>query len=546
MNTRSAAGIECVRNYHQRTKHHLDRYADGPGFLDWDQQPDPFRRFGGSPLFLLPLTFDHLPDPTLGELERQLSYKPLQNWGLTEISSLLRHSLGLSAWKAYGPDRWALRCNPSSGNLHPTEGYLIIKGLPKLKSGVYHYAPHEHALELRAAFKPDSESIMAPTAEILLGLSSIPWREAWKYGERAFRYVHLDLGHAIGALDYAAATLGYRLEPVSTNWQQLTRLMGFDRDQDFANTEREHPDLLLRLTSDTAADMPSPLSWWLIQAEAADWQGQANRLSKHPRHHWPIIDEVSDAIAHSEGKSKISHGENDFPSKMATSDIPARQLILQRRSAQAFSGQRSLPKRDFICLLDSLLPRQTAVPWRAWPYLAQIHLVLFVHRVDEITPGLYLFPRRPEILETLTGEMDRQFSFEKPEEIPHHLPLYRLTIADTQQAARIISCHQDIAADSFFSLGMLAEFDNALETQGAGGYPGLYWEAGLIGQALYIHSESLGVRGTGIGCFFDDLVHELLGLSTTRFQSLYHFTVGEPKDDTRLQTLPPYSHLSRS
>jgi len=51
------------------------------------------------------------------------------------------------------------------------------------------------------------------------------------------------------------------------------------------------------------------------------------------------------------------------------------------------------------------------------------------------------------------------------------------------------------------------------------------------------------VRGTGIGCFFDDPVHELLGLDDTRFQSLYHFTIGGPIVDDRLQSLPGYFHL---
>jgi hypothetical protein len=60
---------------------------------------------------------------------------------------------------------------------------------------------------------------------------------------------------------------------------------------------------------------------------------------------------------------------------------------------------------------------------------------------------------------------------------------------------------------------------------------------------LYLEAEAAGVRGTGIGCFFDDAVHELLGLSGLRYQSLYHFTVGAPLSDGRLQTLPPYGHL---
>ena len=45
-----------VYAYHQRTKHSLQAYAKGPQYLDWDQQPNPFRRFAGAALVELPLT----------------------------------------------------------------------------------------------------------------------------------------------------------------------------------------------------------------------------------------------------------------------------------------------------------------------------------------------------------------------------------------------------------------------------------------------------------------------------------------------------------
>jgi hypothetical protein len=50
--------------------------------------------------------------------------------------------------------------------------------------------------------------------------------------------------------------------------------------------------------------------------------------------------------------------------------------------------------------------------------------------------------------------------------------------------------------------------------------------AGMIGQVLYLEAEAAGVRSTEIGCYFDELVHEVLGLSDNQFQSLYQFTVG--------------------
>jgi hypothetical protein len=68
-------------------------------------------------------------------------------------------------------------------------------------------------------------------------------------------------------------------------------------------------------------------------------------------------------------------------------------------------------------------------------------------------------------------------------------------------------------------------------------------ECGLLGQVLYLEAEAAGLRGTGIGCFFDDAVHDLLGIRDTTWQSLYHFTVGGPLEDARLRTEPPYRHL---
>ena len=71
---------------------------------------------------------------------------------IRSLSRLLQYALAISAWKQAGATRWALRCNPSSGNLHPTEGYLLIGALPGLGDapGLYHYAPREHGLERRA------------------------------------------------------------------------------------------------------------------------------------------------------------------------------------------------------------------------------------------------------------------------------------------------------------------------------------------------------------------------------------------------------------
>src|SRR5207247_8895317 len=121
------------------------------------------------------------------------------------LSRLFDYALALSARRQAGVKRWALRSNPSIGNLHPTEGYLLIGAVSGLAStpGLYHYAPKEHGLERRADCPAElfAELLHAfPPQAFLVGLSSIHWREAWQYGERAFAYWQPDDGHAIGTV----------------------------------------------------------------------------------------------------------------------------------------------------------------------------------------------------------------------------------------------------------------------------------------------------------------------------------------------------------
>jgi hypothetical protein len=111
---------------------------------------------------------------------------------------------------------------------------------------------------------------------------------------------------------------------------------------------------------------------------------------------------------------------------------------------------------------------------------------------------------------------------------------------DCRETSQLVSCHQAIAADGAFSLGMLTDFAASLAGRGAWWYRRLFWEAGVLGQVLYLEAEAAGVRATGIGCYFDDAFHELLGLRDHTFQDLYHFTLGGPIEDQRLITLPPY------
>ncbi|TVR60531.1 MAG: SagB/ThcOx family dehydrogenase [Candidatus Competibacteraceae bacterium] len=526
--------------YHQASKHHLDRYAPGPGGLDWANQPDPFRRYAGAPRVELPLRADSLATPfaAVRRGDRPTAY-PLER---DALAILLELSLGLSAWKQHRGSRWALRCNPSSGNLHPTEGYLVCPALPGLAAGVHHYLSHDHVLEQRAApNSPNWGSELSGGA--VVALTGIHWREAWKYGLRAYRYCQHDGGHAIAAVAYAAAALGWRARLLA-GWgdDELAALLGLDRAEDFADAELESPEVALWVGPEPP---PVGLSPGAL-ADGLSFTGQANRLS-HAQIDWPGIKDVDRAAHRPRAIPSPAFQAPSQPPLAVESDDPikAATLIRQRRSAVAFDGVTTLSAERWFGMLDALLPRRDAPPLDGWPWPPRVHPLLFAHRIDGISPGLYLLARTDEALAELRQALHGEWVWSKIEPVPAHLPLYQLAASDARDAARVISCHQDIAADSCFAVGFLTAFAGPLR-DAPWAYRELFWETGVLGQILYLEAEAAGLRATGIGCFFDDAVHRLLGLDGLAWQSLYHFTVGGPVEDRRVRTQPPYAHLRRS
>ncbi|CAA7611955.1 SagB/ThcOx family dehydrogenase [Magnetospirillum sp. UT-4] len=530
MSTEAAADI---RTYHRRTKHAPQRYALGPAFLDWDSQPDPFRRFEGARRVALPLCPD-APTPPFAALGEAM---PPAALGPQALGLFLELALGLSAWKQAGEARWALRNNPSSGNLHPTEGWVVLPPLPGLgeAAALYHYAPHDHALEERCRFQRPPT---LPAGGFLVALSSIPWREAWKYGERAFRYCQHDVGHALAALSYAGACLGWRVRALAAPGDDaVAALLGLDRPDAHHPFEAEHPDLVAMVTPAAAAEIA-------LDRPPGEWSGTANRLGEdHER--WPVIDAALKLAAKPE-TAPLPPPPAAAPPAPGSGE-PAATIIRRRRSAQRMDNRTAMALPAFLRLLAATRPDAARPPFAALPWPTRLALALFVHRVEGLEPGLYALIRDGDSLPRLRQAMSPRFRWQLA--VPESgLPLYLLEPGDLRATASGLSCQQAIAGHSAFSLGMVADFARTLAEEGDWAYRRLFWEAGAIGQALYLEATAAGLSGTGIGCYFDDSVHQLLGIDgdALDWQSLYHFTVGGAIEDTRLDTLPPYAHRPTS
>ncbi|KAJ8748993.1 hypothetical protein K2173_013433 [Erythroxylum novogranatense] len=567
--------LNQVLTYHNQTKHSFTNYARGPYGLDWANQPNPFRRYVSAPLLPLvhlPTDSDNPSAPSFGPLYHSLfkSLPPPQPISKSTISQLFYDSLALSAWKTTGFSTWSLRANPSSGNLHPTEAYLIAPPIGSLSDSAFvaHYAPKEHSLELRASVSPEFFPKFFPDNSFLVGISSIFWREAWKYGERAFRYCNHDVGHAIAAITIAAAGLGWDVKLLDgLGFEELERLMGVYNYQGFRIPSRpvkgkmpeiefEHPDCVLLVFPNGVNDFDvnyEELSSAIMEFENLTWKGKPNMLSKE---HicWDIIYRTAEAV-----KKPLTPAlrlmvdpfqGSGICSERSYKGLSVRHVVRKRRSAVDMDGVTKMERETFYQILLHCLPsgsgngvkqkRQLAMPFRALSWDAQVHAVLFVHRVNGLPNGLYFLVRNEDHLDQLKKATRAEFKWAKPEGCPVDLPLYELARGDCQQIAKRLSCNQDIASDGCFSLGMVSHLEPALRQKGVWMYPRLFWETGVLGQVLYLEPHAIGISATGIGCFFDDPVHELLGLKGSNFQSLYHFTVGGPVLDKRIMSLPAY------
>lgn len=537
--------IAGVCAYHRLSKHAADRFAPGPDFLDWDAQPDPFRRFEGARRTALPLRFDAA-TPPLAALDA--APPPPAPLDLAALGLFFELALGLSAWKEFEGQRWALRNNPSSGNLHPTEGWALLPALDGLgaQPALYHYNPEAHALEerRRIARLPDLSE-----GGFLIALSSIPWREAWKYGERAFRYCQHDVGHALACAAMAAACLGWRVRALTAPGDaRLADLLGLERPDAGHHGEREHPDLLaLVAPGRSGAGLSSePDLSGMVTTEA--WSGQANRLSEE-HFVWPALERAlvetvrpdAPPQAFSAAPAATDAAAAAAPAAPVLSPptgeaTPAALVIRRRRSAQRMDGTTALGREAFHRMLMRALPDPGRAPWNSYPWPPRLALALFVHRVEGVAPGLYALIRDPRSFARLKAACSPAFLWRELSDCP--APLYLLAEADLQRTASGLSCRQAIAGRGAFSLGMIADFERTLIEDGAWAWRRLFWEAGIIGQTLYLEATAAGLSGVGIGCYFDDEVHRLLGLRDggLEWQSLYHFAVGKALEDARLRT----------
>ena len=425
------------REYHEATKHSVDSLRGSPHSLDWANMPDPFRHYEGVPVLDLPAD---PPAPGIPVVD-----------GAGFLSQLLFYSAAISGSKRVPSTRakYALRVNPSSGNLHPTEFHFRTRGLQDWPDGQYHYRVSSHMAEQRAL------GDFGTSAPIVFLLTSIAWREAWKYRDRAYRYCLHDVGHAWQSLELAARAMG--CEVFAT---------GQFSDDDIGRAWRLSPDEWPMMVVEVHPPHATTVTWF---------GGEANRLSDETIEH-PLIEEI--------------HAVTKQLAPVAPV-LPVGAVARQRRSALDFvGGDRSMSRAQLSAILAAATTQF-------------VQLYVYVHRVEGMEPGVY-----------------RGWE--------------QVRSGDQRVVAAGLSLGQDLAGNACVAFSMVADLDRATNGFGDRGYRYAHFEAGAIGQCLYLAAEAHGLQATGIGAFYDDDVNRYLELEPGR-QVIYHFAIGYAVPDPRLK-----------
>jgi SagB-type dehydrogenase family enzyme len=486
--------------YHELTKHSAESLRRTLHYLDWANMPNPFRHYEGVPVVDLPAD---PPAPQISALEvlEGKTGNTLARDGAEFLSQLMFYSAAISASKRVPSTGaiYSLRVNPSSGNLHPTEFHFCTRGLVDWSDGLYHYRPSSHMAEQRA-IGDFGAKLVNNSAPLIFALTSIAWREAWKYKDRAYRYCLHDIGHAWQALALAARSMGCE-----------SFAQGHFPDDRVAETcllsADEWPMLIVGFHG------PSIPVHKLDAIEPVMFGGQPNRLSEQ-QEPYALIERIhiatkltSESTIPSLNEPKVSGRGEVRLSPHISPNRSFGDVVRTRRSALDFKGGReSISVPQLVTLLSPTLEGFFA----DFATLRFVRLYLYVHRVEGLEQGVYRF-------------------------WPEHAELERIKAGDQRLVAAALSLGQDLAGNACVAFSMIGDFESAVRCYGDRGYRYVHFEAGALGQRMYLAAEAVGLRATGIGAFFDDEVNRYLGLSPELGQVVYHFAIGYPVPDARLE-----------
>ncbi|MFN2606683.1 MAG: SagB/ThcOx family dehydrogenase [Acidimicrobiales bacterium] len=193
---------------------------------------------------LLPLPAAALPDVALADaLAARLSCRRFTADGLApeQLAAVLGAGYGVAGRVLLGRAELLERPVPSGGGLYPLELYVLVRAVPGLSPGAYHYAPQHHGLE-DLGTGPIPPAVLSrlflgqpylAAAAAMVVITAVLSRSLDKYGDRGYRYVLFEAGHVAQNLNLAAAACGLGACNAGGFFDaHLGDLLGLDPDQE--------------------------------------------------------------------------------------------------------------------------------------------------------------------------------------------------------------------------------------------------------------------------------------------------------------------------
>jgi len=477
--------IRAALDYHEATKHSAKSVRMSPHFLDWANQPLPFKIYSGLERIPLP-AFSERDVPALAAIADPAPPAAALP-DLVSLSRVLQLAAGITKRKGPPGRELLLRAYPNTGALHHVDLYVVAGELPGLPAGVYHFGPHDSALhrlragDLRAVLVEASGGCPEIShAAVVIASASTWWRNAWKYQARAWRHVFWDGGTLHANLLAAAATEGLGPRVVMGYADAaLDALLALD-------PRREGSIALVPLGRSPGPAPPAPVPNELGLA--------VERLSRSEVD-YPAIREAQAASALRDGAeaaawraaaasapAPVPHGPLLPLEPLGGDALPRDSLdavIRRRGSTRIFDPKRSLGFEELSTALDHAT-RGVGADFLGPPPASLLDLYLIVHAVEGLAPGAYVYHGAERALELL-----REGRF--------------------RLAAGRLALGQDLAADAAVDVYSMTDLPRVLERLGNRGYRAAQLEGGITGGRLYLAAYALGFGATGL-TFFDDEV----------------------------------------
>ena len=402
--------IEAAWRYHNLTKHSYQSIRADRHYLDWSNQPSPFKIYPSLEPIALPRSLVQTLAPALEVVASAgAEFAGEKKPDLARLASILYYSAGVTKHKTYPGGELYFRAAACAGALYPTEVYVVCGDLDGLSAGVYHFNPGDFALralregDLRGALaRASGNEPRVTSAPVTLIFTSISWRSTWKYRDRAYRYHFWDNGMIVANALAMAAAHELPAEVVMGFVEaDVNKLVGIDGQQEVALSFLAIGHTEIGLPECPSIEELPNINFEVIPISVAP----VDYPSIREMHVASSLTRVEDVSEWRSGRiaSALRPVEGEaFPLALLADANTTDSIedVIQRRGSTRGFARKPMPFADLSTIIDRATRGFTA-DFLERDRRALNDIYAIVNRVEGIPPGAYFYRGKKRVLELL-------------------------------------------------------------------------------------------------------------------------------------------------